>query len=234
MGDDDRRELAELRLRAYGPAADIADDPEALARLRALELARRPVPPAPPAPVAPPPPAGARRVAAPPRPPLPPAPRRRRGIRLGRRGLWAAWAASILVVGAASAAVTTAVYLARDAHDVTLQPLAEPRPTTPTTIFGLSGDIVAYDDFAGIQVLTAQPRDNVCIVVQARVNASSPEENAVNCAPEGLPVTVDLVVRRSYPDEVTERFPPGTTLRFTFDGGVVGVDIVEPDAAPGI
>lgn len=40
-------ELAALRARAYGPAADIHDDPDALARLRALEAAARPAPPAP-------------------------------------------------------------------------------------------------------------------------------------------------------------------------------------------
>ena len=34
-------ELAALRARAYGPAADIDGDPEALARLRDLEIAAR-------------------------------------------------------------------------------------------------------------------------------------------------------------------------------------------------
>lgn len=40
-----RRELDELRRRAYGPHADIADDPAAVARLIALEDLARPAPP---------------------------------------------------------------------------------------------------------------------------------------------------------------------------------------------
>jgi hypothetical protein len=42
--DDDATELAHLRRRAYGPGADIEDDPEALARLIALEDAARGAP----------------------------------------------------------------------------------------------------------------------------------------------------------------------------------------------
>ncbi|MBN9193639.1 hypothetical protein [Microbacterium sp.] len=42
-----RRELDELRRRAYGPDPDIADDPAAVARLIALEDLARPAPPAP-------------------------------------------------------------------------------------------------------------------------------------------------------------------------------------------
>ncbi|MFE1643947.1 hypothetical protein ACFM35_00020 [Microbacterium sp. P01] len=38
---DDEAELSSLRGRAFGPAADIADDPEALARLEQLEQAAR-------------------------------------------------------------------------------------------------------------------------------------------------------------------------------------------------
>lgn len=39
---DEEAELAELRRRAYGPGADLAGDPGALARLAELEAARRP------------------------------------------------------------------------------------------------------------------------------------------------------------------------------------------------
>lgn len=59
---DDEGELRQLRLRAYGPDADIDTDPAARARLRELEEARR-IPAQPAAPIAP-------RVI-PPRPPVP-------------------------------------------------------------------------------------------------------------------------------------------------------------------
>jgi hypothetical protein len=55
MDAADRRELDELRRRAYGPDPDIGGDPAALARLAALEDLARPAPP----PLPPPPPAGA-------------------------------------------------------------------------------------------------------------------------------------------------------------------------------
>ncbi|TQJ31884.1 hypothetical protein [Microbacterium sp. SLBN-146] len=41
LSADDARELADLRRRAYGPGADIADDPAAVRRLRELEDGRR-------------------------------------------------------------------------------------------------------------------------------------------------------------------------------------------------
>lgn len=44
---DEERELAELRRRAYGPDADIADDPTALRRLHELEEGHRSAPDAP-------------------------------------------------------------------------------------------------------------------------------------------------------------------------------------------
>jgi hypothetical protein len=44
LTDDEAAELAALRLRAYGPEADLDDDPEGLARLAALEAKARAAP----------------------------------------------------------------------------------------------------------------------------------------------------------------------------------------------
>src|SRR5690606_4328794 len=49
VDDDATRELRRLQARAYGPDADIADDPAALRRLRELEDEARPAAPDPPA-----------------------------------------------------------------------------------------------------------------------------------------------------------------------------------------
>jgi hypothetical protein len=233
MGEDDERELAELRARAYGPGPDIGGDPDAVARLQALEDARRPA-----ASVRPAASAGSRTapaaraggplprvVLAPPRPPLPGA---RRPI--GRRALAIAWAASVVVVGLAVSGATAAAFLAGDArHDAVLRHVAEGRSSTAATAFGLTGDVTTYDDLAGMQILTATPGANICILVQARADPTSRDEVDGDCAPRGLPVTADLVVRSTYPDAVLARYAPGTTIRFTYEGGIVNVDVAGPD-----
>jgi hypothetical protein len=238
MAQDDGDELAALRRRAYGPDADIAADADAVARLRELEAAHAPLPPAtrPPAPVGraarggPP-----RIVVVPPRPPLPAPPARglrRLARRPSRRAVAVLWAASVVVAAGLAASVTAAGILSATGYDVTLRPLAEPPETNAAALFGLSGAVTGYDDLAGIRAVTAEPHDNVCLVVQARPEAVSPDEVAGTCAPPGLLVTVELIVRRTYPEEVLARYRPGTTLRFTFDGEVVGVDVVEPAVVP--
>ncbi len=183
MDDADLRELSLLRTRAYGPDADIERDPDALARLRALEERRRTqaavTPAARPAPAA-----GAAVETAPedggapsPRPTEAPAampPRIGRALAIG-------WAASIAVVAVVVGALVFGLASLRPVSPVTgarqVASLDEPLTSPPAAMpwFGESEESSAYA-FSGL-VVVAVARDVLdssgeCLIVTPRVPAA--------------------------------------------------------------
>lgn len=177
MDDGVREELGRLRARAYGPGADISDDPAAYARLLVLEDLERaeraePVAPAPapavPAGVAMP--AGAESVdlASVAAAPVDAAsvdgdpdgedeaerPRERAPLVRSKRTVWA-WALSLAIVAALASAATTAgvgfVPVAASAGAPQVATLTDDPGTQIPAIFGQrTGDERAFADFYGV------------------------------------------------------------------------------------
>ena len=210
--DDASAELRALRERAYGPDADIRDDPRALRRLEELEAA----------------------AAGRPRAPARPAARR-----LGR---WipALWIASVLVT-AGAAAIWTAMWAfvvlwpvsqgPQGSHRVTVL-TSQPNPSTTGLLAGDAG-ARTFGDFSGLtlistMVLQSDPKGGPCLIVMLTTNYT-PESESIQgpayggCPAGAFPATVQLAVTADMPRELRDRFPDSTGLRFVLDGARVGV-----------
>ncbi|GAA3660709.1 hypothetical protein [Microbacterium marinilacus] len=235
-------ELRALRARAYGPTADIHDDPIAVARLRQLEdrVAGRalgadsetaaaagdlggPVAiPAPTTPVSP----TAR--ASP--------PRARRDW--GHRRLAAAWVMSLALTVAVTAWAVG--LLARDDGGRVEAVLAEiPDFTLPDSV-AMPGQVRGFEEFHGLQPLSSRAAWNgepetACLVVVASDFLGA--ERSVNergmifvggedtrgCEAGRFPASLQRVVTEDMPDSLLQRFPVGTALRFVLDGDEIVV-----------
>lgn len=233
LSPEESRELAALRLRAYGPHPDIDDDPAALARLEALEAAVHAAP-APdvvaagaPAPAAASVPAEEGTVLRGPQPVLP-----LRALRLAPVGASEGGAApparrprpSRRWVGAAVAAlliggiVWGSTQLAVPRSDVTLGriPAGEEGQRFARQGFLNAADVVIeevqrFEAYEALQLwlILAQSGER-CLVIEAERYGIL----GVNCTPPGLEPTIDIRIWRGMRTSVFGELPPGTFLRF--------------------
>lgn len=230
MTSEGRRELAELRSRAYGPDADIHRDAEALARLIELEaIARVDAPTAGPGPLD----RRSRSAAAEPSTESAPAdtdgsvephddrPRDRR-TRIPR---WA-WIAGAAAVGLAAG---LAVPLLSPPHPVATLRQAPPADGVELDFetYGIpAGSPVSYEQFHDLQIWSAETEQgSTCVVV----TTGAEEWMAAGCAPAPLTPTADILY---YPGMRTIDgldLPDGSVIRFVLQGDVIEVWIAETD-----
>lgn len=247
MDDGVRDELERLRARAYGPDADLADDPVAWDRLRELEEQVRSAPLAPPPAPAPVPLEGPVASAGPEveddddddggadEPP------RRRGVTVrSRRGVWA-WAVSLAAVTALASAATALgvsfVPVAGAAGAVQVGTLTpDPGADIPAVFGQRTGSERAFQDYFGVTAYVALARTdatdtrNPCLYLLdsdevGRDDGRAPGGNFVygGCGAGVFPATVEFVVAEGMPTAFVERFPIGTSVQFVYDGENVGV-----------
>jgi len=246
MDDDVHEELRLLRARAYGPEADIVDDPVAVSRLRELENLERedrlrpPATPPSPSPAAS---AGSR---------LPDEsvpdedadgeeiPRERAPLVHSKRRLWA-WAISLAVVASLASAATALsvsfvpVTAAAGAPQVdTLVP--DPDSAVPPVFGQRTGAERGYQDYYGVAAFTGRaPTDatdnrNPCLYLLDADEVDTDDTRGFRgnfvyggCGAGVFPATVQFVVADGMPDAFIQRFPIGTSVQFVFDGENVGV-----------
>jgi len=233
MSIDDEDELAQLRRRAYSPSADIAADPEALARLIELETrasagAEEPSPTV----VVGEDPAAPRDEeipdAAPGRPRFVFArPRRSTVLLLSAAALVVATLATVLVV---VQRVQTdplqmgATQIARLAPDPTFE-----IPSSLTV--GITGRVTAFEEFEGFRVVS-QPSYNDaegaarCITVWQPVLLDSAGGGGFSyggeflmsaCGAGSFPANTTMLLRESTPERAQTDLPAGTALQFVYD-----------------
>ncbi len=245
MSTDDLAELQALRARAYGPAADIADDAAALERLNELERAARraehPEPQLDPESAEPDPGAVllAEFAAEAPEPDAdsavePEPPRTRR-----RRWPWVAagWAVSLVLACVATAWLTARAPLvplevgAAAPQIASLR--ADPEGEVPG-FFGPGGDAVVYEDFFGLRVVSGvdwgSPTGECLIVFDPErlIETSggwSYEAQIFNgCAAGPFPATVEVTnALDDAPAALVEAFGDDLALQFVLDGDTVAV-----------
>jgi hypothetical protein len=244
-------ELRMLRRRAYGPAADIAADPAALARLEELEAAVRQAGsaaadprPALPEPGSPTERAGAAVASHPAAPSAfedataapadldEPVPARRGRTRRWIAALWPVSVVAAIILGAVSyAAAVPLVSRQADAAQVgTLRP--DPTFGWPQTLGPVPEDAVVFQEFHGLTVIHAEQdiwgsgEGCMVVLVTTQVDGDSPSYGGpvqYGCAAGGFPATVQLEVSEALPAELQERFAVGSGLQFVFAGDRVGV-----------
>ena len=244
-------ELERLRARAYGPDADISDDPAAMRRLAELEAQRREAPTAGAADGASADAAtgsGDREDAAGESAPqesavAESAPARADAARPPSRiARWlpALWALSLLVVAAVAAAMTfttTAGLLQTvpqgDARQIATVELGS--NILAPRYLGLEqrADSRGHRDWYGLTILVVRgtwygDTEDECLVIMRRADVDPNAESLsgpvfTGCSAGGLPAMLQLRVNSAMPDELLEQFPAGTGLRFVLDGSRVGV-----------
>jgi len=242
--DAARDELRDLRRRVYGPHPDLANDPEAHARLAALGSAPavdrgavpeiEPTPPAHPSPD--PAPDEAREAPVDPeRDPedaAPPAgsrdPRRRR---LSPRAFRAVAAASLAVTVVITAGAT--LWLTRERVDtVALISFADEAEESDGTFDSASDGAIQRVEFLGLTV-SRMPRDPTslelsddCISVLPIDVDPSAVVGVYGCGAGSVPATVPMNVTPDLPSLLREAFPAGTTLLFALEGDAVRISRV--------
>jgi hypothetical protein len=229
---DDARELAELRRRAYGPDADIGDDPAAAKRLHELEEGRRATSEA----VSPPADEGAEpthdSISASVENPAPEpeddvptehAPRRRWWRRVP---VWSI-AATALVVGATIGAASMTATVPRP--DVVLRVAASEGGRDAAwqrelRAWGISPDsAVAFEQYNGVGVWTASSDEGSrCIILE---NGERPIN--ATCVGGGFDPILDVTLYGGM-DEAFDAPPPaGSVIRFIARDGAVEVWVRE-------
>ncbi|MFS0866241.1 hypothetical protein AB3M83_02770 [Microbacterium sp. 179-B 1A2 NHS] len=234
-------ELGALRERAYGPHADIAADPDALRRLRELEIAGRPSTPAPPRGDSDRQPQPAPSDTSSPRDPIPveaspdaAQPDVAEPRTPGRR-LVVAWAASVAV--AALLAVLATLVLtpgptaevapgvsARQVAEVVLEPGVE----WPSGFeAGWAVDTGAV--YLGVTMVRMQERGTAaseCLMVWVPLTGQvAPDDGTVEggCRTGAFPARAEVLVDLDAPAELRQRFAVGTALQFLLVDGRVTV-----------
>ncbi|MWV47671.1 hypothetical protein GRS96_00100 [Rathayibacter sp. VKM Ac-2803] len=221
-------ELAELRRRAYGRAPDIDRDPEALARLRALEAGERPDEERP---------AGQEPAASPPEESgvpeadsaPPPAPRRRIAL------LWtASILASALLAAGATAGVTAWVAdrSGPPGREVATLTLTNSGDVPGWVNSGLADSLVS-EDFHGLRVLKQPSGEDggSCIYVLQSATSDGDAYGGLaysgvsysGCTAGPFPAVAQLIVTAAQPDELRDAFSEGSALRFVLEGETVHV-----------
>ncbi|GAA3627271.1 hypothetical protein GCM10022200_07110 [Microbacterium awajiense] len=253
MTPDRSRELAALRSRAYGPGADIASDPAALARLRELEELARGDEPAEQTVIE-------EQVAAAQHPPDEddaPAPRIRRdpepepaaqsgadvsGAEAAdapgspapprRTPPWV-WAVAGLAVGAIAGGAVTASVLAANSEraDAVLARTTDGVDSGPwedrLQYWGLEPDsLQAYEPFDAMGVWTARGSE------QSRCLVLSYQDEAVmaSCADAGFDPVFDFTIDEDMPISFSDDLEPGTVVRFVARPDTVEVWVRAPGA----
>ena len=239
MSPERSRELADLRRRAYGPGADIARDPGAVARLHELEALSREeepavsVPQEPAVREAPAPPAETARPSAPAA--AEPATALTSPAVTARSPWWRrvpVWSIAVVsaVVGALIA--LSAVNLAADHPDATLEPAAR-APETPTQwdelLRGWDVDpstTQSFGDFRQIDVWEVRSRIGApCILLSSRGRPF-----ALGCASRDLDPIVDFTVQSGMLGILNDELRDGMLLRFIAREDRVDVWVREPPA----
>jgi hypothetical protein len=247
-GVDIDRELARLRARAYGPTADIADDPTALARLQALEDAAHPCVSAFAAatgafasaawardeavessgqadPVDPGDQADRMRVSTTDAVDSASAPSRRRRIAATVTVLVVTACAALVGAGTIGAELGSGRALHR-AHDATLARAERPVVRYQAERANLD-DIVTYTDYRGMQVASGTLEGILCIVVLRTVETGVGPP-IVACGAPGLAAMADLTILSQSAGGArgtSGSLAAGTVVRFTLGPGVVHVDV---------
>ena len=246
-------ELAALRERAYGPGADIHDDPDALARLHELEAEAKPVvadtdtDAAANAHVEP----GASATASAPEaatdasgePMTAPA----RAARPIPRAWLIVWAASIALVGVITGAIVFSLASIRPVSPVTgaVQVATLDEPVAPESVDWLSlwtrsGQKASAFEFFGL-VAVHFPEgvyaDQSCLMVGDITNFTRDGDSIsyegrtyTGCGAGPFPATVQFVVDDQSPAELRAHYPDGTALSFVLDSDVVGVFMAAPSS----
>lgn len=247
MDAEERSELERLRARAYGPDADLADDPDAWARLRELEeddrqgrteaseslaAAETEPPDAGVADDAEERDAGGDRTAS------------RRPRVKNPRTLWL-WAGSLAAVAAiasaASIAAVTVVPVARTAGVAQVDSLL-PDPSVRTdslSSLGIdSSQLTGYADYLGLtafagptQIDSAGNRADCLVLVDTNeLSGEDDDEDSFRggfryggCGAGSFPATVEFIVTPELPEDFRNRFPVGTAVQFVREGERVGV-----------
>lgn len=253
-----REEFATLRRRAYGPDADIDDDPAALARLRELESREdRSLSPAQaaraeeaerlfgPRPLrsevaVPSVPSASETVVVPVESPLV-----EMAARLARtpppigRGLLIGWAASIVLVAIVVGALVFGLASLRPVSPVTgaRQVASLDQPVTDLEV----GDAMTFLHqaaglyrYSGLVVAVfdrgVMDPDQICLLVGSEASVAGDGELrfATGCTAGSFFPTANILVKTNSPDELTAAFPVGTSLQFVWDGTAVGVFAADP------
>lgn len=222
LADESAAELKALRLRAYGPDADIDDDPRALSRLRELEARAAGVPgPDAPAPAAAPPATERDGPVAP------------RDVRASwwERHRALLWGGSLLIavlVGAAAGSVEPppgreqVAVLAEDGDGLWPEQMWGARPP----------DGVTFDEYLGLTAI-ASARDfgngtnSTCLWVydSESVNFGL---SAGSCTAGSAPASTTIAVTSQAPAALLEEFAEGTVLQFVRDDDRVIVYAQQP------
>ena len=166
-----------------------------------------------------------------------------------------AWVASLALVAAISAtytAITTARTAAtaatiRDDTGITYVTTLLPDPDleAPAMWSDESSTATRYDDFFGIGVLDSSVGwggfGNACIMVASAETLETATENSFEgftyggCAAGAFPASAEFVLDDRYqsgwPDELTDRYEPGTALQFVRHD--LGVDVFVSTPQPG-
>lgn len=232
MEADAREELRALRARAYGPGADIHEDPVARERLRELETlvqeqardrADAASPPAA-ASAEPSEPEGEPDAGREPTSEEPaPEPRSPRRI---SPGWWAASVVAALAVGAAGAVAVTAVSEGASRAQVIASLPPEPEVPWPRFLGTELDDSTVFREFFGLTPVSAErqwagPGSDMCLAVFRSTEAdmmASPSGYRWACGTRSFPPAVqfEVVSADALPEELVARFPVGTELQFMY------------------
>lgn len=245
MDEDVRAELRMLRARAYGPAADIDDDPVARERLAELEdMLRRPAEEEPP-----PAPVESTLVSSKPGP-EPSAPEADEPVDaeavvaggIPRRALWL-WTGSLVLVaglvGGITYAATAIAPILRAGDGVrqiaTLDVDPDPDFTEARQMFGGGEGSLVYESYEGLIAFSVSggwdgSDDTQCITVVAEEHIMTEEGGwgvngpvAYGCGAGSFPATAQLAINDALPDAVRERFADASALQFVLGEDQVGV-----------
>lgn len=239
-------ELRSLRERAYGPDADIHDDPDAVARLRQLERGdvsphdeRRAPEEVPSEPAATTPVETLEPVAD-------DEPQKQRTRpRLRELGLLVG---SLVVAIAATAIISNATIQAghTDPQNVDATEVAalseDPFWEVPSFFGGTSAaESLGFEEFYGLRVVIATGlwvtnANDECIFVMTSVDADAATENSFGgqifeaCAAGSFPAEVTFRVFEESPEQLRQAFPDGTALQFVYDKAGGDVVVFRADA----
>ncbi|MFE5409329.1 hypothetical protein [Microbacterium sp. NPDC056569] len=240
-------ELRALRTRAYGPHADIHEDPAALARLRELEAratgqdgqdgdtsihAQAAEPRAESAATGESVSADAGHTSAESGSDVAPA------MAVESPAWWrripVVWTAAGVVVGIVlGIGVMLALQPAASDQVAVLQ--ADPDAEWPNEMFGVRPDDgQRYNEFHGLTVITydqsaADGASLPCLAVLTSPNGAG--FAGAGCGAGPFPATVSLQIHSLLPQELRDQFPEGTSLQFVHDGAQVQVHASQPITA---